>query len=166
MAAGFMIYNEKFYIGLSMNNMLGMSYKFRESKKAKSFTNLTPVPHFAIGVGYNWAENPDFIWENSLMANFVQATPLLLDYNFKLHIKNAVYIGAGIRLKTCIYGQVGYTFKGIGQIGYSYDFNTNALIKTNFGSHEIKLVYVFDNSKSDHHHGGKGFQKQKFQYLL
>lgn len=165
MAAGFLMHNDRFYVGLSMNNMTGLSYKFRESRKAKAYTNLTTVPHFTIGAGYNWAENPDFIWENSLMANFVQTTPLLIDYNFKLHIKNTFYAGAGIRLKTCIYGQIGYTIKGIGQVGYSYDFNTNALMKTNKGSHEFKLVYVFDNEKHPHH-GGKQFTKQKFQYLL
>jgi type IX secretion system PorP/SprF family membrane protein len=165
MAAGLLLYNEHFYVGLSMNNMTGMSYNFREKKKSKNVAELTTVPHFAIGAGYNWAEDPDFIWENTLMANFVQGTPLLLDYNFKLHLKNTVYMGAGIRLKTCIYGQIGYTIKGIGQIGYSYDFNTNALMKTNTGSHEFKLVYVFDAS-SHVHHGNNSFQHKHFQYLL
>ncbi|MCD6067684.1 MAG: hypothetical protein K0S33_2510 [Bacteroidetes bacterium] len=165
MAAGVLMHNEHFYVGLSMNNMTGMSYNFRQTKNSKKEAQLTTVPHYTIGAGYNWAENPDFIWENTLMANFVPGTPLLIDYNFKMHIQNTFYAGLGIRLKTCVYGQIGYTLKGIGQIGYSYDFNTNALMRTNTGSHEFKLIYVFDNSNSKHH-GNRQFQKQHFQYLL
>lgn len=165
-AAGFLMHNEKFYVGLSMNNMLGASYKFRENKKSKKHTDITTVQHYMFGVGYNWAENPDFVFENSLTTNFVAGTPLLVDYNLKMHVKNAFYFGGGIRLKTCVYGQIGYTIAGIAQIGYSYDFNTNGLMKTNAGSHEFRLVYVFDNSAHEHHHGGHGFEKRKFQYLL
>jgi len=166
MAAGFLMHNDRFYVSLSMNNMLGASYKFRENKNAATFTNLTTVPHYSFGVGYNWAENTDFIFENSLMTNFVAGTPMLIDYNLKMHVKNAFFFGGGIRLKTCVYGQIGYTFKGVGQIGYSYDFNTNGLMKSNKGSHEFKLVYIFDSSTHDHHRGGHGFEKQKFQYMM
>lgn len=165
-ATGFLMHNDRFYLGLSMNNMLGASYKFRENKNALTHTNLTTVPHYSLGVGYNWAENTDFIFENSLMVNFVIGTPMLIDYNLKMHIKNAFYFGGGIRLKTCVYGQVGYSFKGFGQVGYSYDFNTNGLMRTNSGSHEIKLIYIFDNAAHDRHRGGHGFEKQKFQYMM
>jgi len=166
MAMGFMLHNDKFYIGLAMNNMFGNSYKFRENKSAKKYTNLTTVPHFNIAVGYNWAEDPDFIWENSLMANYVSGTPILIDYNLKMHIKNTLFVGAGIRIQTAVYAQIGYTVKGIGQISYSFDFNTNKLMKANYGSHELKIIYVFDKGSYLQHKGGKGFQHQKFQYLL
>jgi type IX secretion system PorP/SprF family membrane protein len=166
MAAGFMLHNEKFYVGFAMNNMFGNSYKFRENKKAANFTNLTTVPHFNVAVGYNWTENGDFIWENSLMTNYVSNTPILIDYNLKLHIKNALFVGAGIRLRAAIYGQIGYTINGMGQIGYSFDYNTNALMKTNYGSHEIKIAYVFNQDQKMKHKGGKGFSHQHYQYML
>lgn len=164
-AAGFIIHNEKFYCGLSLNNLLKKAFKFSESANSKLSTNLTSVKHFNFSVGYNWLDNPDFIWENSLMINYVQNIPLLIDYNLKLYVKDLFYCGIGARLKTAVYAQLGYTISNAIQIGYSYDFNTNLLRSTNSGSHELKLVYIFDNGKGLHRRSST-FHQRKFQYLM
>ena len=164
-AAGFIIHNDKFYCGLSINNLMKKAFKFRESADSKLSTNLTAVKHFNFSVGYNWLDNPDFIWENSLMVNYVQNIPLLIDYNLKLYVKDLFYFGIGARLKTAVYAQLGYTISNSLQIGYSYDFNTNILRTVNSGSHELKLVYIFDNGKGLHRKSST-FNQRKFQYLM
>ena len=164
-AAGFIVHNEKFYCGIAINNLVKSAFKFRETAASKLSTNLTAVKHFNLAVGYNWLDNPDFIWENSLMINYVPNIPLLVDYNLKLYMKDAIYVGLGARLKTAIYAQVGYTISNAIQIGYCYDYNTNVLRRTNTGSHELKLVYVFDNGKGSSRRAGS-FHQRKFQYLM
>jgi hypothetical protein len=74
-------------------------------------------------------------------------------------------VGGGIRFGTAVAAQVGWTFNETFQIGYSYDFNTNNLKSTNYGSHEIKLSYFHSKGKEAHHKLGKEFLKQKFQYI-
>jgi type IX secretion system PorP/SprF family membrane protein len=164
-AAGFIVHNEKFYCGIAVNNLVKSAFKFRETPESKLSTDLSAVKHYNLAVGYNWLDNPDFIWENSLMINYVPNIPLLIDYNLKLYMMDAFYVGIGARIKTAVYAQLGYTISNAIQIGYSYDYNTNILRNTNSGSHELKLVYILDNGKGIGRRESS-FHHRKFQYLM
>jgi len=164
-AFGVIIHNEEFYAGFAINNLIKSPFNFKYDNSSRYFTELTPQRHFNVAIGYNWLDNPDFIWENSLIMNYVLGIPLLVDYNIKLYLKDAFYFGAGVRLKTAVYAQLGFSIYENLQAGYSYDFNTNMLRRSNFGSHELKLVYIFDNGRGLHRRSG-GFHQRKFQYLM
>lgn len=167
MAAGIKFYNDRFFISASAQNMLGTSYEFFPKKiKGKKYGYMTTVLHYLVGVGYIWSGDSRFAWENNLYASVVPGTPILVDYTLRCHIQEQFFIGAGYRIKTAFTFHLGYTFKDLGQIAYSYDYNTNRLRSFNYGTHEIKLAYVFDNSNKSKHHFNKRFLKQKFQYLL
>ncbi len=165
MAFGLLYYNDKFYVGAAMNNVTGGNYEFYKLDEAKKAI-YTTVPHYNFSVGYNYNENPDYLWENSLIASYVSGLPILLDYNTRMHIKGAVFVGAAIRFKTAIVGQVGYTFKEMFQVSYSYDYNINRLRTASAGTHEIKLVYNFYDPAAAHRHAQKGFIKKHYPYLL
>jgi type IX secretion system PorP/SprF family membrane protein len=165
-AGGVKLYNDRFFIALSANNLAGTTFIYDKTMEVVKRGIYKTVPHFCAAIGYNWSENDNFIWENNLMAVLVSGAPILLDYYLRLHIKNAFFFGAGIRLGVAVVGQVGYTFKEWGQISYSYDYSTTKLAAYNSGSHEIKLVYFFEKQK-----GGRGkstgkFAHQRYQYIL
>ncbi len=164
-AAGFMLYNDRFYISASANNLLGSSFVYDKTKATTKFGEIKTVMHVCLSMGYNYSANPDYVWENSTAIIFVAGTPILFDYNLRLHIKKALLVGGGIRLGTALVGQAGWTFSDRLQISYSYDFNYNNLRTTNSGSHEIKIAYFHTREHINHHKGAKEFQKQKFQYI-
>lgn len=165
-AAGILLYNDRFYIGAAMNNLLGSTFTYDKTKAQNTKGEIKTVPHMCVSLGYNYSANPDYIWENTTAVIFVAGSPILFDYNLRLHINNALMVGGGIRLGTALVGQVGWTFTDWAQVSYSYDYNTNRLRPTNSGSHEIKIVFFHSRQHLDHHKGGKEFQKQKFQYLI
>jgi type IX secretion system PorP/SprF family membrane protein len=164
-AFGVLYYNDRFHVGAAMNNLLGTTYEFPKQSKTRR-AEMKTVPHYSFSVGYNWSENQDFVWENNLFANLVVGTPILIDYNLRLHIQHKFFVGAGIRLANSVIGQFGYTIEDFAQVSYSYDYSTNNLRPYNSGTHEIKLVYLFDKNKLSKHGQNKRFQHQKFQYLL
>lgn len=166
-AGGIMLYNDRFYVAASMNNLLGTSYVYDEVSTTENKRGvIQTVAHYAVSLGYNYSANSDYIWENSTVVVFVPGTPILFDYNLRLHIQQALIVGAGLRLGNALVGQVGWTFGGVAQVSYSYDLGLNRLKTTNSGSHEIKLIYFHSRWKSNGRNGSKEFQKQKFQYLI
>ena len=162
-AAGLMLYNDRFHIGFAMNNLVGATYTY-DKKSTNKVGEIKTVPHYCFSVGYNYAANPDFVWENNVMAVMVPGIPILLDYYLRLHIKGALFVGGGLRFGTAVVGQLGWTFH-VWQVSYSYDYNTNHLRGTNSGSHEVKLVYFHSKGHTGHHGVSKEFLKQKFQYI-
>lgn len=165
-AGGIMLYNDRFYISIALNNLLGTTYNYDKTKATQKRGQIQTVMHTCISLGYNYSANPDYVWENSTAVILVGGTPILFDYNLRLHIKKGLIVGGGIRLGTAVVAQMGYTFADSFQISYSYDFNINRLRYTNSGSHEIKIVYFHTREHLSHHKGSKEFQKQKFQYIL
>ncbi len=162
-AAGIMLYNDRFHIAFSMNNLAGTTFNYDKTTEIVKRGQFKTVPHFCASVGYNWSENKNFIWENNLMAVFVSGAPILVDYYLRLHIKNAFFVGAGVRLGVAVVGQIGYTFPDWGQISYSYDYSTNKLTSYNSGSHEIKLAFFYSKKKLAHGRGLGEFKNQKYQ---
>jgi hypothetical protein len=125
------------------------------------------VSHYNFSAGYNWAEDPDFTFENTIYAAYVAAVPFIFDYTLRLHIKKQLLAGASIRFGDAIALQMGYTLKDQLQIVYSYDFVTSALRKYQSGTHEISIIYStnlgFDKKKRGFNNR---FLRQRFQYLL
>ncbi len=162
-AFGVLYYNDRFYLGASVNNLLGSSYEFPKSADKKG--HMQTVPHYSLNIGYNWASDPNYIFENSVFVNYVAGTPILLDYNLRFHIKHAFFVGAGIRMKSAVIFQTGVTIDNTMQIAYSYDFTTNALRTFNTGTHEIKFVYTYDKDRHQKHGQNSGFARQHYHLL-
>ncbi len=165
-SAGLVIYNERFYVGFGVNNLIGSEFKFYQGDSFYK-GKYKNGPSYNIGVGYNFAENSDYVFENSLMALYSKGAPFYIENSMRNHVKGAVYGGIGIRLKDAIALQLGVTLNNSIQIGYSYDVVTSPLRKYESGSHEIKLVYSSNLGRDKRHRGANGrFLNKKFQYLL
>ena len=163
---GLLYYNDRFHIGLGANNIVesALEYYKNDTLKKGNFTNST---HYNFSAGYNWSDNPDFTFENSIYAAYVSGVPFLFDYTLRLHIKKQLLVGGSIRFGDAIALQLGYTIKDKIQIVYSYDFVTSALRKYQSGTHEISMIFSsnFGTDKKKSGFNGR-FLKQRFQYLL
>jgi type IX secretion system PorP/SprF family membrane protein len=163
---GLMLYNDRFHFGMAMNNMVGaelLHYTNDPDKKGK-YTN---VNNFVLNAGYNFSEDPEYIFESSIMALYTSGVPFYFDYTLRMHVHNAMFGGFSIRFKDAIALHLGITFKKDFQICYSYDVVTSPLRKFQKGSHDITLIFSTNAGTDKKRRGFNGkFLKQKFQYLL
>lgn len=163
---GLVLLNDRFYFALGANNFIGSQLIHYQGDPfyAGKYQNATSI---SVGAGYNWAENPNYVFENSVMALSTAGVPFYFDYTLRIHIQKVLLTGISIRPTDAIALHLGVNIKNQFQIAYSYDVITSPLKKYTSGSHEISLVFSSNMGRDQKKHGFNGrFLKQKFQYLL
>ncbi len=164
--AGIYLYNDRFHIGMGALHLMENRATFYKHDS----THNGKVPyraHLNFTVGYNFAQNPDYIWESTVLAEYVSGVPFMLDYTLRLHIQQKMICGLSLRLHDAVALHLGAMFLDDFQVIYSYDFLISKLRPTNSGSHELMLTYSFMNHKSKHRgHIDTQFIKQKYGYMF
>ena len=165
-SAGFVYYNDRFHLGFSGNNLASSAFEYYKTdtlRKGK-FKN---VPHYSLSAGYNFADNIDYTFENTVMVIYIPGVPSIFDYTMRLHIKKMLMAGFSFRLKDAVALQLGCTIKNDVQVSYSYDIVTSPLRTYQKGSHELKIVFSSNLGTDKRKRGfNNRFLKQRFQYLL
>ncbi|MBC7695302.1 MAG: type IX secretion system membrane protein PorP/SprF [Burkholderiales bacterium] len=163
---GLLYYNDRFHLGVGANNIASTKLEYYKTDSLKK-TNYINVPHYNISAGFNWADDINYTFENSIVAVFVPGVPISMDYTLRLHIKQQIIAGFSFRLNDAIALQLGYTIKEKFQISYSYDLVTSPLRKYQKGSHELTLIFS-SNMATDQKKRGldKRFLRQRYQYLI
>ncbi len=163
---GIVYYNDRFHLGVGANNVIGSALEFYKKDDFKKGT-YTNVPHYNLSAGYNWADNLDYVFENTVLAVYVPSIPFSFEYNLRVHLKKQLMAGLDFRFNDAIALQLGYTIKNYLQISYSYDFVTSPLRTYQKGSHEIMIVFSSNVGRDKKRRGFNGrFLRQRFQYLL
>jgi len=164
-SAGVYLYNDRFHIGLSSLHLFEQKAKFYANDTGKK-SAFKYVQHGNFTIGYNYAENPDYVWESTFFANYVQGAPLMVDYTLRMHYKEKMFGGVSIRLRDAVALQMGVSFSNYFQVSYSYDFLISKLRKYSSGSHEIMLAFshgVVGNKKG---RVSKRFIHQRYSYMF
>ena len=166
-SAGLLFYNDRFHIGLSVLNILEPTINYFPDADTAHKTKIQMVPHAYGSVGYNWSGQEDWIWENSLQVVYVQANPITIDYNLRLHYQQKVFGGISARLGDAIAFHAGVTFKDEYHISYCYDVITSPLRQFQSGSHEIMLVWSSNLGLSKKKkYDISRFKKQKYGFMF
>jgi type IX secretion system PorP/SprF family membrane protein len=165
MGFGVYLYNDRFHTGISVLQPLQSKAEFYKNDTLKKGL-IRDAIHLNVSLGYNYSQNPDYIWQSTLFSSYVNGAPLLLDYTLLLHYKEKFFGGVSIRLGDATAFHVGYSFLTDFQVSYSYDFVISGLRAYNSGSHEITLVYSTDLVRSKHGKGNDRFLRQKYGYLF
>lgn len=163
---GLLYFNDRFHLGIGANNVAGSSFEYYKNDSLKKGT-YTNVAHYNISAGFNWADDVDYTFENSIFASYVPGVPFAFDYTLRFHMKKQLIAGVSFRLNDAIALQLGYTIQEKFQISYSYDIVTSPLRKYQSGSHELTLIFS-SNLGTDKRRRGldKRFTKQRYQYLI
>jgi len=166
-SAGVYFYNDRFHLGLSILNLLEPTINYYPESDTVHETKIHMVPHIYGTVGYNWSGHPDWIWENSLQVLYVQANPMMIDYNLRLHYQQKIFGGISLRLNDAIALHVGTTILEKFHISYSYDIVTSHLRSFESGSHEILLAWSsnigMDKKKQ---YDMSRFKRQKYGFMF
>jgi type IX secretion system PorP/SprF family membrane protein len=146
LGAGAYFYSDKFYLGLSVPNILKTQH-FDGSKTGKA--TATDIMHtfFAAGVVFELSDNLKF--KPSTMLKVAQNSPLSADFSANFLINEKFEIGANYRLSDSVSGMFLINALKDLRVGYAYDHTLSNLGKYNDGSHEVILLWDIQFSESN-----------------
>ena len=142
---GIYYYQERFYAGLSVPNLLETEH-FDNSSSGTSFLAKDRMNYYLIS-GYLFDLNSNLVLQPGFLLKAVSGGPVQLDLTANLTIDDKFSLGAAYRLESAVSALVGVKFADKFLLGLAYDFETTALGSTQFnnGSFEVFLRYDFIN---------------------
>jgi len=164
-SAGIYLYNDRFHVGLSLLHALQSEAVFYKADTTKKGI-IRYVNHANFTLGYNFSENKDYVFENTVYGSYVAGAPFNLDYTLILHYKEKISTGLSLRLHDAIAIHVGAVFLKDFQVSYSYDLLIGKLRSYSSGSHEIMIVYSTNIFHSKHSGVNDKFLHQKYGYMF
>jgi len=162
---GIYLYNDRFHVGMSAHQALQTTAEFYKNDTTKKglFKYAT---HVNFSLGYNYAQNPDFIWESTLFATYVNGAPFNLDYTLRLHVKEQFFGGISLRLRDAVAIHLGVSFLNDFQLSYSYDLLISKFRNQSSGSHEVMLAFSSNIFTKKHGRISDKFLRQRYGYLF
>ncbi len=134
-------YKEKFYLGLSMPNIL-KTVHFERSNGA--ITRATDEMHMFLTSGYVFDVSDDIKLKPSTLIKAVPGAPLSIDFSGNVLFNDNFELGLSYRLDESVSALVNVKATSNLRIGYAYDYTLTNLGDFNTGSHEIFLLFDFN----------------------
>lgn len=134
--AGAYLYSAKFYVGLSVPNILETEH-YNDNIKSTASERL----HGYLITGYVFDLSENIKFKPAAMAKVVSGSPLQMDLSGNFMFSERFVLGVAWRWSAAVSGLAGFQINDNWFIGYSYDSETTKLANYNSGSHEIFLRY-------------------------
>lgn len=142
--AGAFYYTDKFYVGLSMPNML----ETRHFKRGNGIiSSASEKMHYFLTSGYVFDISDDLKLKPSTMLKAVSGAPLSIDLSANALFYNFFELGLAWRVDDSISGMMNFLVSPNLRVGYAYDYTLSNLGDYNTGSHEVFMLYDIDLSK-------------------
>lgn len=138
-------YKEKFYVGLSMPNILETVH-FKRSNGA--ITRATDKMHYFLTSGYVFDLANDVKLKPSMLVKAVQGAPLSVDFSGNILFNNNLELGLSYRLDESVSALVNVKASNNLRIGYAYDYTLTNLGDFNTGSHEVFVLFDFNFARN------------------
>ncbi|PXY43480.1 PorP/SprF family type IX secretion system membrane protein [Flavobacterium hydrophilum] len=147
--AGAYYFTDKYYIGLSVPNLL--SSKHIEEKSGINAFGSEQI-HTFLTAGYVFQINDAFKLKPAFMSRFVSGAPVSVDITANILYNDKFELGAAYRVNDAVSALMNINVTPSLRIGYAYDYTTSNLGQFNSGTHEIMLLFDLDLL-------GKGYDK-------
>lgn len=146
--AGLWLYSARYFVGLSVLNVIPGKAKFVNSDKYGSYYS----PNYFLTGGYRFALTDDVSAMPSVMIQYWQPQLFGLHTNIKLQYQDKVWIGGSYRFSDLISGYSGMAGLNISNtfnISYSYEVATTSRLRTyTNNTNEIMLGFIIGNKYS------------------
>lgn len=137
---GFFYYTQKYYVALSVPNMLKSKHlDIKDDGREYQFGSETQHYFLTGGYVFDLSENTKF--KPSFMLKSAFEAPTSLDVSANMMFYDRFEIGATYRLDDSFGGMVNYAITPNIRIGYAYDHIVSDLKVTTPASHEIMLLF-------------------------
>lgn len=134
--AGAYLYGDRFYVGLSVPNMLKSVHLDENGIKYGSETN-----HYFATAGYVFQVSDNFKLKPSVMVKSAFDAPVSFDANLNALFYDRFELGASYRLDDSFSGLVGFQVTPNIRIGYAYDHVVSDIKTVGPASHEVILTF-------------------------
>jgi len=138
---GVYYYTDKFYLGLSVPNMLETEHFDENAANNNSFATAKERVNFYLMAGRTFDLNSDLKFKPAALAKIVDGAPLQVDLSGSLLIKEKLSLGLAYRWSAALSAMVGFQISDQLMLGLAYDRETTELQQYNDGSYEIFLRY-------------------------
>ncbi|WP_179009323.1 PorP/SprF family type IX secretion system membrane protein [Winogradskyella forsetii] len=134
--AGFFYYTNKYYVSLSVPNLLSSVHLDNDGRKIGSETQ-----HYFLTGGYVFDLSPNTELKPSVMVKSAFDAPTSFDVNLNARFFKKFEIGASYRLDDSFSGLVNFALTDGLRIGYAYDAISSDIKAYAPASHEIMLLF-------------------------
>ena len=142
LGTGLFYYTNKYYIALSMPNMLKSKYLDFNGRKYG-----TEVLHYFLTGGYVFDLNPNLKFKPFAMVKTSVDAPTSFDFSANFLFNEKLELGATYRLEDSFCAMVNFAVTPSLRIGYAYDHIVSDLDVVTPASHEIMLLFDINLSK-------------------
>lgn len=140
-SAGLFAYNKKFYLGVSMMNIIKTSLY-------ENYESVIPSTQIFFLMGaYNFRISPSTTLSPNFVVNKSSLEKMNLELGLKAEFMEKFFAGATYRVGNSAIGSVGISILKNFAIAYSYDYLMTDISNYSFGSHEIVVYYKIPYSK-------------------
>lgn len=142
---GVYYYGKRHYIGVSIPRLLSMSLS------NSSLSTAATTRHYYFAAGYVFKINSVVDFKPSVLLKITENAPMTLDVNASFLLYERFWVGGMYRFHESAGMNLAYVVKDFMMIGYAFDYPFTDLRSnnstTNFGSHEIVLMFDFQKKK-------------------
>ncbi len=135
---GVTLFSDRYYVGFS-----SPFFYYRDLGGDATSSKTAYSPHYMLQGGYLLDLGEDLKLKPTTLVKYVKGSPLQVDLNANLLIKETFWIGISWRSFESLDFIAEIQITPNLQLGYSYDFTTTSLAKTQKGSHEVMLNIRF-----------------------
>ncbi len=133
---GAFLYSDRFFVGLSVPNLLNSVHLDQDDLRFGSETN-----HYFLTSGYVFEPNKNLKLKPSFLVKSAFDAPVSFDVNMNALFLEKFELGVSYRLDDSFSGIVGFQATPDLRIGYAYDAVTSEINNVAPASHEIILTY-------------------------
>jgi len=154
--AGLFLYEEDWYMGLSVPNFLTNGLYNDEVA-----TIVEDNMQFNIIGGYVFQISDRTKFKPAFLVNYIEGAPVNVNLSANFQLIDALTIGASYRFDNAVSGLAGIQVSNGLFLGYSYDYNKNGLGEFSGGSHEAILKFYIGREGSNRSSRGKKKNKDQ-----
>lgn len=140
--AGAFYYTDKYYLSVSVPNMLSSVHLSQNGNNIGSETQ-----HYFVSGGYVFDVSPNTELKPSFLVKSAFDAPTSFDLNLNARIYKKFEIGASYRLDDSFSGLVNFAITPSLRIGYAYDAVSSDINEFAPASHEVMLLFDLNFSK-------------------
>jgi type IX secretion system PorP/SprF family membrane protein len=145
--AGIYYYTDKFYVGLSVPNILKSTHFERSGG---IITEASEEMHAFLTAGYVFGLSSTLKFKPSLMFKGVLGAPVSIDINANFLLYNRLELGASYRIEDSLSALINFAVTPDFRIGFAYDYTISEFSNINpGGTYEAILLYDIDFSKKN-----------------
>ncbi len=136
--AGVYYYNDKWYAGFSVPNLLKSEHLDKENINTKASEEI----HYFLTTGYVFDLSSTLKFKPSIMVKGVSGAPLSFDVNANFLMYDRFEVGASYRWQDAVSMLFNFGVTRSFRVGYAYDYTISEFSNSNTGgSHELILLY-------------------------